>query len=288
MITSMTGFGQGSATRGGWRAEATLRVVNHRFLSIRIRSLADHPWLLAQVEDKLRAAFQRGEVGVWLSVEPDREADGAPAFDREVAGRVLAALEAACREFSLPDRPTLADLIRAGGLQTPQEKDEALWPAIGDALDVAAEAVRASRAKEGAALAAETERLLRVLERGAATVVERLPEIMDGVRARLQARVEELGARVDADRIETEIVLLADRFDVQEELVRLTSHLARVRELLAKCDGPAGKELDFLGQELLREVNTLGSKARDGEIVRTVVEMKVAIEQLREQIQNVE
>jgi uncharacterized protein (TIGR00255 family) len=136
-------------------------------------------------------------------------------------------------------------------------------------------------------LGEEIARLLDVLEARGTQAEARLPGIQDDLRDKLHARIDELGLRVDPDRIESEIVLCVDRFDVQEELVRLRGHVARVRQLLSR-GGPVGKELDFLSQELLREVNTLGSKVRDGEVAGLMVDMKVAIEQLKEQVQNVE
>ena len=119
------------------------------------------------------------------------------------------------------------------------------------------------------------------------TVSDRLPDITEELRHRLSERIDELQVSVDSERFETELALLVDRFDVQEELVRLRGHIDRASKLLTS-DGPLGKELDFLCQEMLREVNTTGSKARDTQISSTVIDMKLAVEQFREQVQNVE
>ncbi len=287
MIRSMTGFGHGAATVGGWHAEATLRSVNHRFLTVRVRSLADRPWLQSQIEDKVRAAFRRGDLGVWLTLVEEAGAEGGMGFDRSTAHRVVRALEGARAEFGLSGPLTLADLIRAGGLQAPQEDEELLWPAVDRALDVAMRGLESTRTQEGQLLETEISRLLDVLEAGSVSAEARLPEIQDELRTKLRGRIDEIGLRVDPERIEAEIVLCVDRFDVQEELVRLRGHIARSREVL-RHGGAAGKELDFLSQELLREANTLGSKVRDGEVAGLTVGMKVAIEQLKEQVQNVE
>ncbi len=287
MIRSMTGFGHGAATAGGWHAEVTLRSVNHRFLSVRIRSLSDRPWLQSQIEERVRAAFHRGDVGVWLTVAEEAGAEDATGFDREVAHRVVHALEAARAEFGFEDPIGLGDLIRAGGLQAPTEDEEVLWPAVEAALGHAVRGLQAAREQEGALLDAEIGRLLDALEAGSARAEARLPEIQEELRAKLLARVGELGLRLEPERIEAEVLLYVDRFDVQEELVRLRGHVGRARDVLRR-GGAAGKELDFLSQELLREANTLGSKVRDGEVVGFTVDMKVAIEQLKEQVQNVE
>ena len=288
MIRSMTGFGHGAAAVDGWHVEATLRSVNHRYLSIRLRSLSDRPWLQSQIEEKVRVALHRGDVGVWLTLSEEAGAEAPVGFDRDVARRVVRSLEGARAEVGLSEPVTLADLIRAGGLQAPQEAEEALWPAVEAALGEALRALDATRSREGRLLGEEIARLLDVLEARGTQAEARLPGIQDDLRNKLRARIDELGLRVDADRIESEIVLCVDRFDVQEELVRLRGHVARVRQLLSRGGGPVGKELDFLSQELLREVNTLGSKVRDGEVAGLTVEMKVAIEQLKEQVQNVE
>jgi uncharacterized protein (TIGR00255 family) len=111
--------------------------------------------------------------------------------------------------------------------------------------------------------------------------------VLAGLRDKFRERIEGLDVTIDPERFEAEVVLYADRFDIQEELVRLKGHIARARELFRRTS-PVGKELDFLGQEFLREINTLGSKARDSEIVATVLDMKMCVEQMREQVQNVE
>jgi AmmeMemoRadiSam system protein B/uncharacterized protein (TIGR00255 family) len=274
-------------TRSSLVEYATSGSVNHRFLSVRIRSLADRPWLQSQIEEKIRGAFHRGDIGVWLSLAEEAGAEDATGFDREVARRVVHALEAARAEFGIEDPITLADLVRAGGLQAPQEDEESLWPAVEKALDTAVRALDSARAEEGRILEAEILRLVGIVEERAATAETRLPEIQEELRMKLRARIDELGLRVEPERLEAEVVLCVDRFDVQEELVRLRGHIGRVREVLRR-GGAAGKELDFLCQEFLREANTLGSKVRDGAVAAVVVGMKVAIEQLKEQVQNVE
>lgn len=287
MIRSMTGFGHGAAAVDGWHAEATLRSVNHRFLSVRIRSLADRPWLQSQIEERVRGAFHRGDVGVWLTLVEETETNGRAGFDRDVARRVVRALEGARAEFGMAEPPTLSDLIRAGGLQTPQEDEELLWPAVEKALEAAVRGVEATRGEEGRVLEVEISRLLDVVEEKAGAAETRLPEIQEELRTKLRGRIDELSLRVEPERLEAEIVLCVDRFDVQEELVRLRGHIGRARDVL-RGGKAAGKELDFLSQELLREANTLGSKVRDGAVAGITVGMKVAIEQLKEQVQNVE
>ena len=286
MIRSMTGFGAAAARAAAWRIDATVRTLNHRFLSVRIRGLSERPGLQAKAERFVRTRFDRGEVNVWLDVSRERDmGDGAP-IDRESAAEMHAALCALSQELDM-GKPTLSDLIRTGAVQLAEADDEGLWEAIRKALEDATTAVREARQVEGSVLAEEIRRILDVLRTSVAGIVERLPEIHEEMRARLSERAGELEINLDPERLETEVVLLVERHDVQEEIARLVGHFDRV-ESLQDAKKPVGKELDFISQEMLREVNTLGSKVRDSVVSGLVIDMKVAVEQLREQVQNVE
>jgi len=287
MLRSMTGFGSGTGHEDGWRIEATVRTVNHRYLSARVRGLGDRPWLQMQVEQMVRKGLGRGEVSVWLDITREGAVDPGRLLDRAAASEMHVALSELSEQLGIDERPSLGDLIRTGVLQPTQESDEDLWPAARAAVSAAIDATVAAREAEGGVLEAEIVRLVNLLESLRATVEPRLPEVVEALRQRLTERIEELQLSVNEERLEAEIALLAERHDVQEELTRLASHFARVRSLLEERK-PVGKELDFISQEMLREVNTLGSKVRDASIGGTVIEMKVAIEQLREQVQNVE
>jgi len=287
MIRSMTGFGRSMAVENGWRVEASVRTVNHRYLSVRIRALADQPELAARAEAAAKTAFSRGEIGVWLSIEPDVDGSPRSSFDAVRATRLYEELKELSRLLDLPDRPSLESLIRAGGLQSPPQSEDDLWPAIKAALDSAFSLTTKSRETEGTLLRDELLRRLADLEDAGRQVEVHLPSIADDLRTKLRERADDLALELDPNRLETEIALLVERTDVQEELTRLFGHIDRARALLDQ-DHPIGKELDFISQELLREVNTLGSKARNSDVNHTVIDMKLAIEQFREQVQNVE
>jgi len=287
MARSMTGFGSGTARADGWHAEVTIRTWNHRFLSVRTRSLGDRPNLQAKIEERAKEAFQRGEIGIWLSLQPDLSVDDRALFDHTAAHAAYKEIARLASDLSLAEAPTLEELIRVGGLQPIEEADEDVWPVVLEALEEALAQATLSRRGEGAILAEELQRLLGELTEHTAFVTQRLPEITSGLRDRLNERVAELQLNVDEERLESELVFLVDRFDVQEELVRLGSHIERAGALLESED-PIGKELDFISQELLREVNTIGSKARDSEVSSRVIDMKLCVEQFREQVQNVE
>lgn len=288
MVNSMTGFGTGTVTAAGWRVDVTIRTLNHRYLSVRVRAPHDQPRLQVCLEEAVRRAFSRGEVGVWIGLARDREAQQeSPLFDRAAIDDYLKELRGIVQDLSLSESPTLSDLIQVGAFQVAKPLEVDPWPVVEPALQQAIEATLLARSREGAQLAEELKEILDQLSSLLAAVKQRLPAVSEELRNRLQEKVASLNIVVDSDRLETEIALLAERFDVREEVIRLASHLHRAEELL-QADSPIGKELEFVSQELLREVNTLGAKSRDLVIGSFVVDMKVAIERFKEQVQNVE
>jgi len=287
MTKSMTGFGTATVEDDGWRIEVTIRTLNHRYLSVRIRSLNDHPRLLPRVEERAKAAFARGEVGVWVTVEQSTTEGPRCRFDRRLARDVLDELASLSEELGLEAQPTLEDVARAGGLQPIQIEDERLWPVLERALGGAMSNANDSRTMEGQRLNDALAKHLGQLTASLGEIRAHVPEIVVTHRANLNERARQLELKVEPARLEAEIALLAERLDVQEEIVRLEAHIARAAEAL-RSEEPIGKELDFLSQEMLREVNTLGAKARDVEAGAHVVDMKLAVERFREQVQNVE
>jgi len=282
----MTGFGIGASPCGPLRAEVTVRTLNHRFLSVRPRSLVDRPLLQTRVEERIRSTFHRGEVDVWVTLESGSAADSPVPFDRERVAHYVEALRDVASSLGL-EAPSLQDLVRLGALDPSPLPEEDLWRAIQPALTQAVSATLSAREAEGAILHRELEGILAHLGSLADQVSDRLPSLRTALREKLLERIAALGIELDPGRLEMEVALLADRADVEEEVTRLSAHLQRAGSLLSR-GGPAGKELDFLAQELLREVNTLGAKARDLEVGALVLDMKVLIERFKEQVQNVE
>lgn len=290
-MRSMTGFGSAAAENARHRITVTLRSVNHRFLDLALRLKEEHRGSDGAVRDRLAAELQRGRVEVGVDVVA-RAAAGPVTLD-------TAALTALVETFrELESRGLVSGGLTAGDvLRLPQvlrldagaswepEDEETLMTALGEAL---AQLV-ASRASEGG-------RLLPVLREkldGLATVEAALRAAVgparDATAAALADRVQKLlGERsLDPDRLAQEVAILADKSDVTEELDRLAAHLEHFRALIAD-HGPVGKRLDFLTQEIFRELNTVGSKCRSAEMTPKVLDGKVLAEQLREQVQNVE
>lgn len=289
----MTGHGRGAAQSGGIRVEVEISSVNRKQLDLSCvlpRALA---FLESRVQEVASAALVRGRVTIDVAVKRARDSHGAVRVDEALAAEYLGALRALSRKLKLPaDAVTLRDIVAQPGVlrvEAPEEDVELVWPALRAALEQALKGHTAMREREGKKLAADLTRraarlgkLLGLIRRAAPGVAGRYRVAL---LSRVRAALQELP--VPEERIEREIVLFADRSDVSEELTRLDSHLDQVGVMLRGRD-PAGRSLDFLAQELLREINTIGSKANDAEIAGRVVEFKAELERFREQVQNIE
>lgn len=292
MLKSMTGFGRGEHTtpRAHYRVE--VQAVNHRFVEVRARLPRRLARLEHQIQREVQHRFGRGRFEVHLSERLLAEPPRTIRVDRAAAREFVAAVRALQEELGLPGAlsvEALASLRDLVGFEEPEEEAGAVWEEIRPALEQAFADLEKMREKEGAALSAELRHRLGLLERGVAAILARAPGTVAAYRARLQERVAALAAGVPLDpgRLEQEVVLFADRADVTEEGARLGSHLAQFRDLL-DAPGPQGRKLEFLLQEMHREVNTLGSKAADAAIAAEVVALKAELEKMREQLQNVE
>jgi len=288
MIASMTGFAR-RETNGPWGTlVCELRSVNHRFLEAGFR-LPDE---LRAAEGELRARLarqvRRGKVDCTLQLRRLQGAGGALEIDATALERLLAAAEVVMRSLRQPASVNALDVLRwPGVLREDTASGEQLLAAAYAVFGATLEELVAARAREGARLRELLEQRCTALEALVADVRARLPEVHAHVRARLETRLAELTTSVDPERLEQELALLLQRLDVDEEIERLSGHIAEVRRVIGGSE-PAGRRLDFLMQELNREANTLSSKSQDFETTRTAVDMKVLIEQMREQVQNAE
>jgi len=291
MPQSMTGFGVADAPAAGGRLQIEVRSVNHRHLNLQLKLLPELQRFEGEVRERVRDRIERGHVTIgarWLA-EPPRP--GRAQLDLERA-REYARLAGELKQvLSLPGEVDVAWLARIPGVLV--EAGEAAPDIDGSdvmgVLDAALAALVAMRVIEGAALGAELERQMATMERDLAAVEARAPQRLVAERDRLRRAVAELldGASLDEARLAQEIALQADRLDIREEIVRLRTHLAAGRAALAGSE-PCGRRLGFLGQEMLREINTIGAKANDAAIAHAVISMKEAVERFREQLENVE
>jgi len=289
----MTGYGRGAAAFANRRVAVQLKSVNHRFVDIKIRGAALDPAVEDKVTGAIRKRIQRGAIALSLRVEGGA-GGGAARPDLAEARRVVRELSELARELGIDPHVGL-DLVGAqpGVMVSGEQEDEsdALAAAIVTAVDEALDALGAMREAEGEALAADLgARVARVREL-ADQVRELAKAAPSDAQARLRDRLKRLlkdsGVAVDEARLAQEVALIADRQDVTEEVVRIHSHVDQFEKLM-KAGGPVGRRLDFLVQELGREINTVGSKSQSADIAALVVEAKAELEKVREQVQNVE
>ena len=289
----MTGYGRGVVARDGVCATVDVRAVNHRFLDLKLRGAAIAPALEDAITARVRAAIERGAVAVSLHLARDAAA-ASVRIDGDAARHAHEILSHAAASLGLAG-PDLALVLAQPGVVVfagTEVARDVEANAILAALDAALVQLDQMRSAEGIALAAELATQLRELDRLRATIARLAASVPQHLSKRIHERVNRLledrdASSVDPSRLAQEIAILADRADVTEELVRLASHADQARGLLASTTA-AGRRLDFLVQEIGRELNTIGSKSTAAEITSAVVEAKAALEKLREQVQNVE
>jgi uncharacterized protein (TIGR00255 family) len=287
MIRSMTGFARRERQFSWGHLAWELKTVNHRYLEITCRLPEEFRAAEADFRQAMAGAVRRGKVECSLHFRP-LAAAGAIEIDADALGALTQRAREIAAQAGPAARIDVMDLLRWPGVVREQSHDVAPLIAAAHALlaEALAELAR-FRDSEGGRLRDALEQRCAGLMDFAAQVAERLPEVRARIRAKLLERIAALASDVDHDRLEQELAILAQRLDVDEEIDRLRGHVAEVRKA---CGGqePAGRRLDFLMQELNREANTLSSKSQDIETTRAAVDMKVLIEQMREQVQNIE
>ncbi len=291
MLRSMTGFGAAANEDAHYALRVEIRAVNHRHLQVKTRLPQEFAALEPQVERLVRSKLSRGSLNVYLN--STRLASASPArIDAELLGRYRRELAAVAKTEGL-DEPELEDLLQLPGVVGTSD-DAASGPdqtkRIEGLLKKALSALVKMRSEEGAALEKDLRKNAKAIDRLAKRIDKRMPVVVKAHRSALEKRVGELMGRrheLSPSDLAREAALLADRLDVSEEITRLASHLEQLDAFLAK-GGAIGRKLDFLVQEIFREVNTVGSKCNDAQVSHWVVEAKTHVERLREQVQNVE
>lgn len=292
MITSMTGFGRGSAEGESGSVGVEVRSVNSRFLDIQVRSPHQLQAFEQVVREKVQGRVGRGKVSVHISWEEGASIGPLPTLDETVVARYvedlkrLAAMDGVCGRTEV-DRELLVRLPGVFRSEVAQGNNEEAEGLLAAALTTALDDFVAMRTREGEALAADLRQRIERIEGLLAEVEKGVPEARKQVHARLREKVDELlkPGEVDEARLAMEVALIADRSDITEEIVRFHSHNAQFVEALDK-GGEVGRRFNFLLQEMNREANTISSKAANSAIVHTVLDVKEEIERLREQVQN--
>lgn len=294
MIASMTGFGRAQAEAGGFVATVELRSVNSRFCEVSTRLPREVAERDTEVQRLVKDAVSRGRVSVSVQLDSASRSERSVTVDPDAVRTYRRALDEIREAAGLEDVPFELDhLLRFPDLFVPRPEDpdagEHAWAAVRRAVQAGLEALSAMRRQEGLALRTELLGRIDRIEASLAVVEARVPLRLPEIRDRLRQRLEDLlqDARVNPERLEQEIAYIADRIDVTEECVRLRSHLDLFRQALDTPEA-VGRKLNFLSQEMNREVNTIGSKANDAEVAHVVVAMKEDLEKIKEQIENVE
>ena len=288
----MTGYGRAVQTIDGREITVELRSVNNRYLDCTVKLPRMFSFAEDSVKSRVKAAVSRGKVDVYIGVNTAQAADVQVAVNRPVLEGYLAALRQIEADYGVRDDVTVMSLSRLPDVFSVEKTEEDEQKLTQDILSVADEAIaryNAMRETEGAALEADLRSRAQTILARVAIVERRSPETVAEYRERLRQKMQEVlqNTAIDEGRILQEAAIYADRIAVDEETVRLRSHLAQLGDMLTK-GGAIGRKLDFLLQELNRETNTIGSKCNDLELSNIVVEMKAELEKIREQTQNIE
>ncbi|HEY1088854.1 MAG TPA: YicC/YloC family endoribonuclease [Archangium sp.] len=292
MLRSMTGFGSGSANAGIESLTVELRSVNHKFLEVKVRLPRELSALEATLQKVVKDRLARGAVDVVVRRASRTALGVVPQVDLALAKEYRRAWAELAKGLEIPDTTTLAQIAAQPNVirleETQVNLDDA-GKAVEAALGLALEALGKMREKEGAALSADLSSRLAQVAQWVEEVKTLAPKAIEHYRARLSERIAELskGAAVDPQRLAQEVAFFAERTDVAEEMTRLASHLVQFGELLRSSE-PSGRKMDFLVQEMHREVNTTGSKSQHADISARVMLLKAELERIREQVQNVE
>ena len=292
MIKSMTGFGRFETVTDSYKISVEMKAVNHRYLDLSIKMPKKFNYFEAGIRTLLKDYIQRGKVDVFISYEDYTEGRMCLKYNSSLAAEYMEAYEAMARQFGLANTVTVTDLARCPEVLTMEqasEDEEEMWKILSHAVRQASDRFVETRTLEGENLKKDLLGKLDYMEILVSEVEERSPQVLAEYRARLEEKVKELlaGASIDENRIATEVTIFADKICVDEETVRLRSHISNTRQELTKGGG-IGRKLDFIAQEMNREANTILSKANDLEISQRAIALKTEVEKVREQIQNIE
>lgn len=292
MIKSMTGFGRCEVQEGQRKITVEMKSVNHRYLDVAMKMPNKLNFFEAAIRSELKNFIQRGKVDLFINYEDYTQTNVCVKYNRELAEEYLKYLNQMAEEFSLDNDVRVSALSRYPEVLTMEEQtvdEEKLWKLLEQAIKGAAQGFVETRIKEGENLKNDLLEKLNEMLGHVDFITERSPQIIAEYRQKLRDKVKDLleDSKVDENRLLTEVTIFADRVCVDEELVRLRSHIEATKEALIQ-GGSIGRKLDFIAQEMNREANTILSKSSDLEISNRGIELKTEIEKVREQIQNIE
>ncbi|WP_338473245.1 YicC/YloC family endoribonuclease [Niallia sp. XMNu-256] len=291
MVVSMTGFGRSKRSNDSFSVTVEVKTVNHRFSEFNIRMPRQFNKIEDKIKKKLSASIHRGRVEVFITVEGEGLTDRKVLVDWNLLDQYVDSIERIKEKYGLDHGLSLQDLLMSEEIILFEETElgnEDLERIVLEAIEEAALSVKEMREVEGKALENDIVTQLKSLQTIVGKLTEMAPEVVSLYRDRLTKRIHEFVENgIDEARILTEVAIFADKADINEELTRLNSHIEQFRSILTLLE-PIGRKLDFLLQEMNREVNTIGSKANDSKIAKEVVEMKSILEKMKEQVQNIQ
>ncbi len=292
MIKSMTGFGRCEVQESERKITVEMKSVNHRYLDMNVKMPKKLNFFEAAIRNELKNYIQRGKVDIFITYEDFTETNVCVKYNKELAAEYMAHLKQMAEDFALDNDVRVSCLSRYPEVLTMEEQtidEETLWKLLQKAIVGAAESFVETRIKEGENLRDDLIEKLNGMLSHVEFITERSPQIISEYRQKLEDKVRDLleDTKVDENRLLMEVTIFAERVCVDEELVRLKSHIETTKETLIN-GGSIGRKLDFIAQEMNREANTILSKSNDLEISARAIELKTEIEKVREQIQNIE
>lgn len=292
MIKSMTGFGRFEGTTGGRTITVEIKTVNHRFFDFSCKTNRGYGFLEERLRNFISEYVSRGKVDVFICVSEDENTESVVEINHSLAVGYVNALHELAQKYNIKEDISVSLLSKYNDVLTvrkPPEDEEQVWLLVKECTEKAVSGLIAMREKEGEKLKEDVLSRCETIISLVGYVEERSPKLVEEYRQKLMARMQEIlnGVEADEQRILTEAAIFADKTAVDEETIRLRSHIYQIEEIL-ESTVPIGRKLDFIVQEMNREANTIGSKVSDADLAHTVVEIKAEIEKIREQIQNIE
>ena len=292
MIKSMTGFGRCEVTEGNRKFTVEMKSVNHRYLDVNIKMPKKLSIFESSIRNELKKYIQRGKIDMFITYEDFSENNVCIKYNKDIAAEYMKYLKEMSEQFGLDNDIRVSTLSRYPEVFSMEEQttdEEEIWKILVKAIDGASEGFVQTRIAEGQNLADDLIGKLNGMLQHISYIEERSPQIVSEYKKKLEEKVKELlgDVAVDESRLLTEVTIFADKVCVDEEIVRLKSHIETTRNTLIE-GGSIGRKLDFIAQEMNREANTILSKANDLDISNRAIELKTEIEKVREQIQNIE
>jgi uncharacterized protein (TIGR00255 family) len=290
MIKSMTGFACSGVDHAGLNITLEIKSLNHRFLDIVTRLPRGSNSLDIHIRNHIKTVISRGRIEVSINIENTNDNFRLLKVDYNMAKQYFQCLRELKEDLNIEEKVSLQDILRFGDIIKFKEvlSEDEMWPVIKSAIDIALDKLLDMRSQEGLLLRQDINKRLDLIAGYLQVISPRIPLSLQEYRSNLQERLKEVfQIEIPDERLEQEMVIYAEKSDVTEEMVRIETHIRQMKDLL-NAEGPVGRKMDFLVQELYRETNTLGSKTSDITITDNVVAIKSELEKIKEQIQNIE